>query len=207
MSDRFYAYDNESDFRRVGAAVKIVERVHSTGMQSSTHVKQDATYAKITELVITSGDDKGKEAKGVEVIFDGVTFDYIAITEDPIVYNNDASLEDDATVFSTTNITSKTAMAVDDIVKIAHYPNLSDTSDWLVEETGGSARAYVVITAVTSASVYVGNVLKGPGQATITSTGVAIQVFGAEENPLSIGYPNFADLVDGVYYLNGDLLN
>lgn len=199
---KLYAYDNERDFRRVGAAVKIVEKVHSTGMQSSTHVKQDATYAKITELVSGSDD---KEAKATEVFFDGSSKDFSEISTDPIVYDNDASLEDDATVFSTTNISSKTAMAVDDIVKIAHYPNLSDTSDWLVEETGGSARAYVVITSVTDAATYIGDILLGPGGDVVTA-GVSIKVFGAVENPLSIDYANFADKVDDDYYLNADLL-
>lgn len=203
MRDKVYAFSNESDFRRVGAAVKIVEKIHSTGMQAPTHVKQDATYAKITALVSGSDD---KEATGTEVFFNGATKDFSEITTDPIVYDDDASQEDGATVFSTSNISSKTAMAVDDIVKIASYPNLSDTSDWLVEETGGSARAYVVITAVTDAANYIGDILTGPGGDVVTA-GVSIVVFGATENPLSIGYPNFADLVDGVYYLNGDLLD
>jgi len=71
---------------------------------------------------------------------------------------------------------------------------------------GGGVRAYVVITAVTDAANYVGNVLKGPGQTTIVTTGVSISVFGATENPLPVGYTNFADKVEDVYYLNGDLL-
>lgn len=200
---KLYAFNNESDFNRTTAAVKIVEKIHSTGMQAPTHVKQDATYAKITELVSGSDD---KEAKGAEVFFDGSTKDFSLISTDPIIYDNDASLEDGATVFSTTNISSKTAMAVDDIVKIAHYPNLSETSDWLVEETGGGVRAYVVITTATDAEHYIGNVLKGPGQTTIVKTDVEIQVFGAAENKLSVGYTNFADKVEDVYYLNGDLL-
>lgn len=203
MSDKLYGFNSESDIRRIGAAVKIVEKIHSTSSQRSGNVRQDAVFAKITALVSGSDD---KEATGIEVLFDGSTKDYIEKTSNPIIYDSDAASEADASIFSRKNISSKTAMAVDDIVKIAHYPNLSDTSDWLVEETGGSARAYVVITAVTDAANYIGDVLSGPGQTTVTNTGVTIVVFGAEENPLSKGYTNFADLVDGVYYLNGDLL-
>lgn len=80
-------------------------------------------------------------------------------------------------------------------------------TDWLVEETGGGGvRAYVVITAVTDAANYTGDVLKGPGSIDVVTAGVSIKVFGAEENPLSVGYTNFADKVDDVYYLNADLL-
>ena len=208
MSNKVYGFNSESDIRRIGAAVKVVEKIHSTGMQAPTHVKQDATYAIITELIDgSSEDDNGKQAKGTEVYFDGATFDYIAITVDPIVYDNDASLEDGATVFATSNITGKSAMAVGDVVNISHYPNLSETSDWVVNEGGSGVRAYVVITSSASASTYTGNVLKGPGQSSIVKTSVSIKVFGATENPLSVGYANFADLVDGVYYLNGDLLS
>jgi len=70
----------------------------------------------------------------------------------------------------------------------------------------GGVRAWVKITAVTSAANYKGNVLKGPGQTAIVTNDVTIRVFGAQENPLSVGYANFADKVDDIYYLNGDLL-
>jgi hypothetical protein len=70
---------------------------------------------------------------------------------------------------------------------------------------GGGVRSYVVITAVTDAANYIGNILSGPGGDVVTA-GVSIKVFGAEENPLSVGYNNFADKVDDVYYLNADLL-
>ena len=71
---------------------------------------------------------------------------------------------------------------------------------------GGGVRAYVEITTVTDAENYKGDVLEGPGSSTVVTAGVTIKVQGAEENPLSIGYSNFADKVDDIYYLNADLL-
>jgi hypothetical protein len=95
---------------------------------------------------------------------------------------------------------------------VAYTENIGNptrpTKRRIVRQRGGGAggvRAYVIITSVTDAANYKGNILSGPGGDVITS-GVTIKVFGAEENPLSEEYANFADKVDDVYYLNGDLL-
>lgn len=71
---------------------------------------------------------------------------------------------------------------------------------------GGASRSYVIITSVTDAANYVGNVLTSPADPTVVKTGVTIQVAGAVANPFRVDYPAFADLVDDIYYLEGDLL-
>tara|TARA_R110002167_G_scaffold256475_1_gene462849 strand:+ start:1991 stop:2332 length:342 start_codon:yes stop_codon:yes gene_type:complete len=71
---------------------------------------------------------------------------------------------------------------------------------------GSGSRAYVVITAVTDAANYVGDVITGPDDATIITGGVAIKVKGATANAFEVGYPNFADVVGDVYYLDGSVL-
>ena len=71
---------------------------------------------------------------------------------------------------------------------------------------GGGSRAYVVITAVTDAANYTGNVITSPDDPTIITAGVAIKVQGATANEFEVGYSNFADVVDDVYYLGGGLL-
>lgn len=68
------------------------------------------------------------------------------------------------------------------------------------------SRPYVEVKVVTDAATYTGDVLKGPGDGTVIRADVDIRVFGATENPLSVGYKNFADVVDNEYFLNGDLL-
>lgn len=148
MSD-LYAFNSENDLKRVGAAVKVVEKINTGGGQGRTHVKQAAIYAKITSLVAVENEENaGKQAKGIEVFFDGETYTHVQVSTNPIVYDHDTALEDNADVFATSNITGKTAMTVGDVVKIAHYPNLSETSDWIVEETGGQSNfALCTITA------------------------------------------------------------
>ena len=75
-----------------------------------------------------------------------------------------------------------------------------------VSKGGGASRSYVVITSVTDAANYVGNVLTSPADSTVLKSGVTIQVAGAVANPFIIGYTAFADLIDDIYYLEGDLL-
>lgn len=74
------------------------------------------------------------------------------------------------------------------------------------KKAGGGGRPYVVIKVVTDAENYTGNVVEGPGSTVVVTPDVTIKVSGATENPLSVGYANFADKVDDEYFLNGDLL-
>ena len=71
---------------------------------------------------------------------------------------------------------------------------------------GGGARPFVVITSVTDAANYVGNIVTSPTDPTVITIGVTIQVDGATANEFNVGYDNFADLSDGVYWLDGRLL-
>lgn len=98
-------------------------------------------------------------------------------------------------------------MAIDDIVLLQRYPHLSETSDWLVVETGGAtSRAYIQITGVTDPATYIGNLLTSPDDDTIITEGIEIKVPDATANEFAIGYSDFADVVDGRYFLDGTLL-
>ena len=71
---------------------------------------------------------------------------------------------------------------------------------------GGGSRAYVVITAVTDAANYVGDVITSPDDPTVITADVAIKVKDATANEFAIGYDNFADNVDDTYWLDGFVL-
>jgi hypothetical protein len=72
---------------------------------------------------------------------------------------------------------------------------------------GGSAsRAYVVITSVTNESYYIGNVIGGPDDPTVSTADVSIRVKGATYNAFEVGFVSFSDVVDGIYYIEGFLL-
>lgn len=203
-----YGFNNENDINRVLQMLASFEGGKSRSVISKSSVRQDARYAKVLTVFNNSEDEDNddKEATAVEVAWSNTTYDFAVVTTNPVQY--DAALLDSAgaTVFSRNNITSKKAMAVDDIVELQNYPHLSETSDWLVVESGGAERPYVIITAVTDAANYIGNVLKGPTDSTVIKTGVAIKVLDATANELEVGYKSFSDVVDDIFYLEGGLL-
>jgi hypothetical protein len=74
----------------------------------------------------------------------------------------------------------------------------------------GSVRSWVVITGVTDAANYTGDVYDFPeGEA--VENNVIIQVLGATQNPFQTGYGSFADKStnaqgDEIYFIDGYLL-
>lgn len=171
-------------------------------------VSRNGIYAKVLVPIETTegATDNKKQATAIEVVFDFNTYTFIEVVTDPIRYENDNLDSAGRTVFDTTNISSKSALSENQIVELQHYPNLSETSDWLVVEGGGAERPYVIITSVVDAANYKGDVLGGPDDPTVKETGVNIKVPGATSNDFSVGYTAFSDLVSSVYYLDGFLL-
>ena len=173
-------------------------------------VTRGSIYAKVvTPIETTEGEpDHKKQATAIEVVYDVATYSFVEVTVDPIRYENDNLDSAGATLFDTTNISSSSALTAGQIVELQHYPNLSETSDWLVVEGGGggASRSYVIVTSVTDVDNYIGNVLTSPNDATVLETGVTIQVAGAVANPFKVDYDAFADKVDDIYFLEGDLL-
>lgn len=206
-----YGFNQEKDIDRVLRMLDSFERSKGKSVISPSSVRKEARYAKIVELIDESEDDNaGKEAKGIEVVWnpDNFSFSPVSDGDNPVKYDNDILTGSGATVFSTNNISSQSKMAVDDIVLLQRYPHLSETSGWLVVETAGesSTRAFVIITEVTNASTYLGNVLGGPNDADVIEQDVQIRVFDATTNAFAVGYRSFADLSGGFYYLEGTLL-
>lgn len=178
-----YGFNKKEDLERVLRMVDNFEAGQSRSVISPSHVRQEAKYAKILTVFNNSGNAEhdNKEATGVEVIWDKTKFEFKVVDTNPVSYDNDALSSSDATVFSTNNITSKTAMAVDDIVLLQQYPHLSDTSGWLVVETGGGGGTEF-------------------GLCTITATGANDKQFKVD---VVLGNPNDnAAPVKGILFLN-----
>lgn len=203
MSD-IIAFNSDEDFDRVMRAVRFFETQYRGMIQSNSAPDQTGIYAKVTEL-ITDTDDK--EAKAVQVQFDDATKDFIAIDESPYIFDNTELDSAGATAFTTTNIVSKNAMAVDQVYLLQYYPYASETSDWLVVETGGGgARAYIEITEEVETAIYLGNILVGPEDSNILEEGVNIRAVGLVDNGLAVGDRAFVDKVGDIYYIQSVLL-
>lgn len=212
MSD--LASFSPEDAQRIIRAVKMMEKQTGGVISKPGNVSRDAIYAKVLvpiEIAVNPGDPDDpankKQATAIEVYFDFNTYTWIEVVTDPIRYDKDNLDSAGATLFDTTNISSKSALSAGKIVELQHYPNLSEDSDWLVVEGGGGAeRPYVIITSVIGPSEYIGDVLTSPDDPTVKESTVDIRVPGALANPFEVGYTAFSDKVEDVYYLEGDLL-
>ena len=210
MTPDYYAFASEADFNRAADAIRSFEAQRRLEKANRIGGQQSGIYVKVVEL-ITNADPEltDREAKCTEVIWDDVTKDYIPPSADGITYDNDMLVAPTSSqsIFFRSNVVSSSKMTVDKVYLVISYPNASESSDWLVVETGGGgSRAYVIITAVTDPANYVGDVITGPDDATIITVGVAIKVKNATANEFAIGYPNFADVVGDVYWLDGFVL-
>lgn len=126
---------------------------------------------------------------------------------DPIFENQE--WYDGPTTFVAFEVTGATGISVDEDKAYLCFSTVSASGQvfWNFSRGGGGgSRAYVVITAVTDAANYVGDVIAGPDDPTIITADVAIKVKNATANEFAIGYPNFADVVGDVYWLDGFVL-
>lgn len=203
-----YGFNHEKDVNRVLTMLDNFERSKGKSVISPSSVRQEARYAKVLTLIDDSeGEDAGKEATAIEVAWVKDGFGFIEVSDNPVKYDNDLLEGEEATVFSTNNIVSQSAMAVDDIVLLQKYPGIKENAGWLVvEATGGGSRSYIEITSVTDAANYIGIVLNNPIDLETIKSGVAISVPGAITNEFQVGYRDFADLSNGIYYPDGTLL-
>jgi len=190
-----FIFKNESDLDNTLEANRQTLAIDTQGNRTPLS-NQGIQYAKVTALV--AGSD-GKEFKGLEVVFDGATNTHVAPNGIAWVYDSDLLAND----HTTTNIRSSEAVAVDDIVEVAFYPDKSEVSQWIkAGQAGGDSNPFVIITTVTNRNDYIGNVIT-PTSATAIITGVTIKARDPDAGgSLKIGDDFFSNLVDGIYYIS-----
>jgi len=189
-----YGFNSQNDVDRLLHMLADYKGNQSHSQVTPSSIRQEARYAKIKTLVNNSGDTKhdGKEATGVQVVWDKTKFDFSEVNNNPVIYDNDQLKSSSATVFNRNNITSKTAMSVGDVVLLQQYPHLSDTSSWLVVETGGSTSNHGLCTITGEGandkqylvSIILGNPNEPTGEP--PKTGI-LHLNYATTNPISVG--------------------
>ena len=175
-----WAFPRKNDIVRTSRSVHVTEKLVSTfGNNISAAVA--VRYAEITELI----EGETKIAKGFALIWDEDTNDFIE-DEDGAIYDNDILEEGGSgvTVQNTNNITSPSDLSAGQIVRLEFYPGLSETSQWLVLETGGGAEATLidVIEYDEDTGVYTGNILDNPTDRNSTVEGVNIKTLDGTSN-------------------------
>jgi len=178
-----WAFSNRNDLDRTGKSVKVTEALTST-FGSDVIAGVGARYAKITELI----EGETKIAKGMAVKWDAETSDWVD-NEDGAVYDYDTltgagDSETTVTIQYTNNITSPSDLNIDQIVRLQYYPGLSDTSQWLVLETGaGSSTTLLDIQSVDSETgIYTGAILDNPTDQNEIATDVLIKTLEGTSN-------------------------
>ena len=189
-----FLFKNESDLDNTLEANRRTLAIDTQGNKTPLS-DSGITYAKVTALVVGSGD---KEVKAVEVVFDGATNTHVAPDGIAWIYDSD-NINDDHT---TTNIRSSVKLSVNDIIEVAFYPDKSEVSQWIKAGLGGGAqRPFIKITTSTDVNNYIANVIT-PTSATVLVTGVTVKALEPDAGQkLPVGREMFADIVDGVYYI------
>ena len=126
-----FLFKNESDLDNTLEANRITLAIDSQGVGRPV-ANQGIQYAKVTALVGGSDD---KEAKCIEVVFDGATNTHVAPNGIAWVYDSD-NLANDHT---TTNVRSSVAMSVDEVIEVAFYSDKSEVSQWIRAGLGGGS--------------------------------------------------------------------
>jgi len=98
-------------------------------------------FAKITSIVTDTG---GKEAKAVEVQFNGTSNSFVTDTNF-LIFDSD-NIANDRT---TTNIHSDSAMKVGDVIQEMFYPDVTEVSQWLAVASGGADRPAIITPGAT----------------------------------------------------------
>jgi hypothetical protein len=177
----YWAFNSEADLQRTFDAIRGFERRKALENASKPISSKAGIYVKITELISGSDD---KEAKAEEVEWDDATKAFITPANDPIQYDNDSLDSEGATIFTTTNVSAENALSVDDIKLIIPYPNASETSDWLVVETGGgSTLINAQIVSKLSGTQYTVDLLDNRRDKNITTVGNGTHILWLDNAP------------------------
>jgi len=139
---------------------------------------RDLDFVKVTTVL---NDDENlkedpsykREAEAVSVSFNASTYKWDS-TSTYIYKDADLESSEKKTVFYRSNISSENELELDKVYLVASYTNATETSDWVVIETGGGGSSPLVLLKSTSPSEvngeYLADIIADPiGQSVITS--------------------------------------
>lgn len=190
-----YVFNKENDFDRTKEATRIVLGIDSTNAQIPLIRGKITAFVKVLSLIADTDD---KQAKCVEVVPDATTGDYAVPLGTPWQFDSDNLTND----YTTTNVLSMTALAVDEVVEVEPYIDKSTDFQWLAKKQGGgSTRAFITIVTVTNKNTYVGDVIT-PTSGTPLIEDVTVKTSFSSEGLLKVGDEMWADLLEDVYYIS-----
>lgn len=164
-----YLFKNESDLDNTKKANRITLGINTAGAQVPLIRGKRTAFAKVVSLV---ADTDGKQAICVEVVPDATTGDYAVPTGTAWNFDTD-NLSNE---YTTTNVLSMVALAVDEVVEVEAYIDKSEDFQWLAKKQGGgTTTVYIEITATTNISTYTGTIFDNPIDRTSVEVGVTVR--------------------------------
>jgi len=193
-----YVFNKENDFDRTKEATRIVLGIDSTNTQIPLIRGKITAFVKVLSLVAMTDD---KQAKCVEVVPDATTGDYAVPLGTPWQFDSDNLTND----YTTTNVLSMTALAVDEVVEVEQYIDKSTDFQWLAKKQGGgSSLVYIEITGDTNISTYTGTIYNNPIDRTQIEVGVTVRSLKQSDGTIpdsAAGQGEWCIFVDGVYHV------
>ena len=159
-----YLFAKESDLDRTKRSNNIVLGIDTTAAQTPLIRGKITAFVKVLSLVAMTED---KKAKCVDVVPDSTTGDYAVPLGTPWQFDSDNLTND----YTTTNVLSMTALAVDEVVEVEQYIDKSTDFQWLAKKQGGGSSLIWLTTDNTGLSFADGARYDRPG-----GTGSALTV-------------------------------
>ena len=165
-----YVFKTENDIDRTLESNRRVLGIDKTNGQGGLRRGLIPVFVKVVSLVASTDD---KQAKCVEVVPDATTGDYAVPIGTPWQFDSDNLAND----YTTTNVLSMTALAVDEVVEVEEYIDKSTDFQWLAKKQGGSASGIFIlkITASTNANTYTASIIDNRTDETVIEAGVTLK--------------------------------
>lgn len=192
-----YLFKHESDLDRAKEASRRVLGIDSVNGAGGLNRGLIKVFAKVTSLVAATDD---KQALAVEVVPDSATGDYAVPTGTAWIFDTDNVSND----YTTTNVLSMVALAVDEVVEVVQYIDKSGDFQWLAVKSGGSALVYIEITASTNISTYTGTIFDNPIDRTSVEVGVTVRSLKQSDGTIpnsAAGQGEWCIFVNDVYHV------
>jgi len=193
-----YLFAKESDLDRTKRSNNIVLGIDTTAAQTPLIRGKITAFVKVLSLVAMTDD---KQAKCVEVVPDATTGDYAVPLGTPWQFDSDNLTND----YTTTNVLSMTALAVDEVVEVEQYIDKSTDFQWLAKKQGGgSTTVYIEITADTNISTYTGTIFDNPIDRNVVEVGVTVRSLKQSDGTIpdsAAGQGEWCIFVNNVYHV------
>jgi len=176
-----YLFAKESDLDRTKRSNNIVLGIDTTNTQIPLIRGKITAFVKVLSLVAMTDD---KQAKCVEVVPDATTGDYAVPLGTPWQFDSDNLTND----YTTTNVLSMTALAVNEVVEVEQYIDKSTDFQWLAKKQAAASGIFIlIITASTDVNTYTADIIDNRTDKTVLTEDVTLKALDHTDGTIPNG--------------------